>query len=219
MKSTVLALALALALAACQKEEKAADTSRPDPKAETSTAQTTRTEQPAPKTEQPEPEPAGDYIRIVADHAQKKPNDPVIVSIPTFKVVSASFDPQTIEGGTATLELDLSSLTSGSAKRDKHLLSDDYLDVARFGTATIVIDNVKKAGDKGYTADARVNVHGIEKTLPVTFEVLETMPDGIRVKGAHQFARLDFGIGQAPGPDDSVAEQITLELELTLKKS
>jgi polyisoprenoid-binding protein YceI len=48
-----------------------------------------------------------------------------------FRVAKASFDPQTIEGGTATIELDLASLRSGSSERDDDLKSPTYIDVGK----------------------------------------------------------------------------------------
>jgi polyisoprenoid-binding protein YceI len=64
-------------------------------------------------------------------------------------------------------------------------------------------------------------VHGQTKTYPVTFDVLETKDDSIRIKGEHTFPRLDFGVGTDPAqnPDESVAPDVTIEMVLTLKKS
>ena len=147
-----------------------------------------------------------------------KPTDPVTIAIPGFRVVSADFDPANLEGGTATLALDLASLDSGSAKRDKHLRSDDYLDVGAFATATITIGNVKRAADRAYTADATVDIHGVQQTLPVRFDVIETSADGVRIQAEHRFSRHVFAIGAAEGQEDSVAPDLTIQLRLTLKK-
>ncbi len=179
--------------------------------------------EPEPKPE-PKPEPApvddgADYVRVLAKHAVPKPGDPATINITKFRVVKADFDPATVEGGTAELELDLSSLASDSAKRDKHLRSADYLDVDTFMTATIAVGNVKKTGDKTFSADATVKAHGLEKVLPVTFEVLEATATGIKVHASHTFQRHDFAIGAAKGEEDSAADEITLELRLTLSKT
>lgn len=165
------------------------------------------------------PDPKADYIDVYAEHAEKKPDDPVAVHFDRFKVVKASFDPKKVEGGSATLELDLTSMKSGSDKRDKHLASPDYLDTGKFTTLTIDIGNVKKKADNTYTADAKVKLRDVEKKYPVTFEVVETGEDWIRVKGEHKFARLDFKVGGKPSKDESVAQELTVKLQLTLKKT
>ena len=161
-------------------------------------------------------DPATDYIHVLGHHNPGKATDPVVIDIPKFAVVKASFDPKKIEGGTAELTLDLSSLASGSQKRDKHLSSPDYLDVAKFATVTIDIDNVKKSGDKTYTADADIQIHGLEKKLPVTFDVIDTLADGIRVHAKQGWKRSDFAIGSPEGPDESTADGQEIELQLTL---
>jgi polyisoprenoid-binding protein YceI len=169
-------------------------------------------------------EDTADWITVQANHFEKKDTDPVAVKFEKFKVVKANFDPKKIEGGTAQLEIDLTSLKTGDAKRDEHVNTPDYLDTAKFATATVDISNVKKKDDKTYTADAKVKVHGVEKKLPVTFEVVEAKDDWIRVKGEASIKRLDFKVGKKPGPDhkkgdDGVADDMTVKLQLTLKKT
>jgi len=169
-------------------------------------------------------EDTADWITVQANHFEKKDNDPVQVKFEKFKVVKANFDPKKIEGGTAQLEIDLTSIKTGDAKRDEHVNTPDYLDTAKFATATVDIGNVKKKDDKTYTAEAKVKVHGVEKKLPATFEVVEAKDDWIRIKGEAAFKRLDFKVGKKPGPDhkkgdDGVADDMTVKLQLTLKKT
>ncbi len=189
------------------------------------TATGTAAAKPEPKPEpKPDPKPAAtddgaDYIRIVTPHVEPKPSDPVVIHIRKFKVVKADFDPAKVEGGTAELELDFASLDSGSAKRDGHLQSPDYLDVGQFAVGTISVANVKKTADNTYGADATVKVRGLEKTLPVTFTVLETTATGIKVQAEHRFPRLDFGIGAPVGEEKSAPEELTIQLRLTLTKA
>jgi polyisoprenoid-binding protein YceI len=222
MKSLLSIVAVAaLALGGCKKDEKkeaaapTADTT-PATRADTTPAQPA---QPAQPDTRADVDANADYVRVLAGHAEPKPTDPVVVSLTGFKVVKADFDPAKVEGGTADLEIDLTSLASGSAKRDNHLKSADYLDVGQFATAKIHVDNVKKTGENAYSADATIDVHGKQQKYPVSFTVLETLPDGIRIKGEHKFKRHDFAIGAAEGAEDSVATDLTIQLQLTLKKS
>lgn len=165
-------------------------------------------------------DPNADYFQIHAEHAEKKPTDPVIVTFDKVTVKKASFDPKKIEGGTATIEVDLASLKTDSEKRDAHLNTADYIDTSKYTTMTIDVVNVKKKDDKNYTADAKVKLRGVDKTYPVTFEVLEATDDSIRVKGEHKFPRLDFKVGkEKTGPDEGVAYDLTAKIQLTLKKT
>lgn len=211
--SAFMAAALVLA-PACKKQEDRPPTATPAPGSAGSNAAGSagvRTE----------PDVRADHITVLAHHKNPKPSDPVRINFETFKVVKADFDPQHIEGGTATIELDLSSFHTDSDERDEHLKSPAYLDIASLATATIAIDHVKqKAGDT-YTADATVTAHGSTKTYPVTFEVLDRKPDRVTIKGAHTFTRLDFGIGADPAqdPEEQVGTDVTIEMVLTLAKT
>jgi polyisoprenoid-binding protein YceI len=179
---------------------------------------------PAPAHETPAPPPApaeaaADYVKVSASHATPKPSDPDVFFIKKFRVVHADFDPQHLEGGSADLELDLTSLDSNNADRDADVEGESYLDVARFATATIHVDHVTKTGDDTYAADATVNAHGVEQKLPVTFTVLSRAGDAMRIKGSATFPRFAFAIGAPEGQPDSVGADITIELQLTLAKT
>jgi polyisoprenoid-binding protein YceI len=167
------------------------------------------------------PADEADHVVVLGHHQKPKPTDPVRINFEKFRVVKADFDPQHIEGGKATIELDLASFHTPSNQRDEHLKSPSYMDIGKFATATIDIANVKQQSGATYTADATVTAHGVTKTYPVTFDVVSTTPDSIRIKGQHTFQRLDFGIGTDPAqnPEESVAPDLTIEMLLTLKKT
>jgi polyisoprenoid-binding protein YceI len=225
VKLLVLAAALALS-PACKKDTKEAPKEEPKQDMTPPPAPTPPPPDPAAVTPTP-PAPAednSDWITVHASHFEKKEGDPVSVKFEKFKVTKATFDPAKIEGGTATIEIDLTSLKSGDDKRDDHLKTPDYIDVKKFATAVVEIGNVKKKDDKNFTADAKVKFHGVDKKYPVTFEVVEAKDDWIRIKGEHTFKRLDFKVGKKPGKDqakgeDGVADEMTVKLQLTLKKT
>jgi polyisoprenoid-binding protein YceI len=178
-----------------------------------------KNEPPAPATHVPTPAAADDHIVVLAKHTPSKPTDPVTVRFDRFKVVHASFDPKTIEGGRATIELDLASLRTGSSERDDDLKSPTYIDVGKFATATIEIANVKKKADKTFTADATVQLRGTTKSYPVTFDVIQQNDDSIQIKGEHTFSRLDFSVGTDPAKDSQqqVDTELTIQMVLTLR--
>jgi len=161
-----------------------------------------------------------DYIEVVAHHEPAKPTDPVKLRFEKFKVAKATFDPKKLEGGKVTLEVDLSSLKTDSDKRDEHLKSVSYFDIAKFATMTIDIDKVKKKDDTHYTAEATVKLHGVTKKYPIAFEVVETKDDSVKVKGEQKLSRNDFKIGKPKtGKDELVATDMTVNVLLTIKKT
>ena len=229
LDTTALLVAATLALAGaagCKKDEgaadKPADPAAEQPAAEDPAAEQPAAEDPAAAKDTADAPAAGadadaDFILAEVAHEPTKEGDPVQVKFEKFKVVKADFDPKTIEGGTAEIEIDLASLSSGVEKRDNHLRSADYFDVAKMGTARVVVKDVKKGADPDtFTATAEVDLHGVKKSMPVTFQVVERTDDGIRVKAEQQLTRKDFKIGKAKG--DPTSDSVLLKLQLTLNR-
>jgi polyisoprenoid-binding protein YceI len=166
-----------------------------------------------------DPEP--DSIVVLARHTEAKPTDPVRVQFTSFKVTKASFDPKKVEGGKATIEIDATSLKTGADKRDAHLNTPDFLDTKKFPKITVDIDKVKKKADKTFTAEATVKFRDVTKKYPVTFDVIETKADSIRIKAETTFSRLDFKVGKDPKEPKAAPVQtgLTIQMQLTLKKT
>jgi len=167
-----------------------------------------------------DPEP--DSIVVLAKHTEAKPDDPVQVRFEKFKVTKASFDPKKIEGGKATIEIDATSLKTGADKRDAHLNTPDFLDTAKNPTITVDIDKVKKKADKTFSAEATVKFRGVTKKYPVTFDVVDTTADSIKIKSEVNFTRLDFKVGTPDSPDAKkapVQNGLVIKMNLTLKKT
>jgi polyisoprenoid-binding protein YceI len=164
---------------------------------------------------------AADSIVVLAKHTPAKPTDPVQVRFEKFKVTKATFDPKKIEGGKATIEIDATSLKTGDDKRDGDLATPGFLDTAKFPKITVDIDKVKKKADKTFTAEATVKFRDVTKKYPVTFDVLDTTADSIRIKGEASFSRLDFKVGKDPKEPKSapIETGLTIQLQLTLKKT
>jgi len=210
----LLCLSTTLALVGCKH-----DADRPAPgSAAPPTEQSTRT--PAPPAAQP------DRVEVLARHrpiAGKADldSDPVVVRFDRIVLTRASFDPKNLERGTATFELDPTSIKTGDEERDTDLKSPEFFDVARFPTISIDVANVKKQADASYTADATVACHGVTKTYTVTFAVLATTADTVRITGEHAFSRLDFAIGVDPAtdPTERVDTALAIRWTLTLKKT
>jgi len=49
---------------------------------------------------------------------------------------SFSYDPDNLEASSVNIDVEVASLNSNHAERDKHIKSDDFLDVAQYPTAT-----------------------------------------------------------------------------------
>eukprot|EP00487_Bulimina_marginata_P010993 TRINITY_DN6293_c0_g1_i1.p1 TRINITY_DN6293_c0_g1~~TRINITY_DN6293_c0_g1_i1.p1 ORF type:complete len:107 (+),score=15.77 TRINITY_DN6293_c0_g1_i1:69-389(+) len=58
-----------------------------------------------------------------------------------------SYDKDNVSASKITVTIDTSSFDSNHAKRDKHVRSDDFLDVSKYAQATFVSTNVEDKGN------------------------------------------------------------------------
>jgi polyisoprenoid-binding protein YceI len=162
-----------------------------------------------------------DRIEVLAKHLPTAGQadmdaDPVVVRFEKFAITKAHFDPKNLEGGTATIVLDLTSLESGDTERDDDLKSAKFLDIAKLSTITIDVANVRKQADAKYTAEATVTCHGMTKVYPIKFAATATTANSVTIEGKKAFSRLDFAVGVDPAKDPTERVDTALILEWTL---
>lgn len=136
-------------------------------------------------------------------------------------------DDKDVTKSTVEVTIDLASINTHEPKRDGHLKSPDFFDVAKYPTATFKSTKVQKAGKKlKVTGD--LTLHGVTK--PVVLDVegpssAAKTPFGTTVRGVHatgKIDRKDFEIGWNKVLDNGgvvVGNEVTLEFnaELTEK--
>lgn len=125
--------------------------------------------------------------------------------------------------------IDATSIDTREPKRDAHLKSPDFFDVAKFPTLTFKSKRVEKGKDKGHlTLVGDLTIHGVTKE--VAFDVSGPSPEmktpfGTIAVGAEATAKInrkDFGLNwnkalEAGGVMVSDAVNIEINLELSKK--
>ncbi|HCU88789.1 MAG TPA: YceI family protein [Gammaproteobacteria bacterium] len=115
-----------------------------------------------------------------------------------------SWDKETPEGATITVNIKTASIDTNWAERDKHLREPDFLDVERFPKATF--RTTEYAGDaSGGKLDGELTLHGVTK--PITLDV-KAIGEGDDPWGGYRAGfratttidRTDFGISRDLGP-------------------
>jgi polyisoprenoid-binding protein YceI len=109
------------------------------------------------------------------------------------------YDPQKPEVSSVKVEIDASSINTQNEKRDNHLRSEDFFDVAKFPTLTFVSTKVAASGDNKLKVDGNLTMHGVTKpvTLFVTFLGAGPSMNGEQRSGFEAITTLnrkDFGI-------------------------
>lgn len=110
-----------------------------------------------------------------------------------------SYDKDNIEASKISVKIDTASVDTNHAKRDKHIRSDDYLDVSKYSIATFESTKVEslESGDIKVTGD--LSLHGVTKPIVIDVQKIGEGADpwgGYRVgfTGTTQILMPDFGI-------------------------
>ncbi|WP_136679754.1 YceI family protein [Neptunomonas sp. XY-337] len=127
-----------------------------------------------------------------------------------------SYDAANPNASKVNVNIDVTSLDSNHAERDKHLRGGDFLDTDEFPKASFVSTSFKDNGDGSATMMGDLTLRGITK--PVTIDVSkvgegEDPWGGYRAgfSGTTSFKLKDFGINYNLGP---ASETVYLELNV-----
>jgi polyisoprenoid-binding protein YceI len=120
--------------------------------------------------------------------------------------------------------IDVKSISTRVDKRDEHLKSDDFLDVANHPTMTFVSTSITPKGNGKYNMAGNLTIRGTTK--PVVFEL--TSPSGpittrgttkIGASASGKINRKDFGVKYHEVMDNGglgVADEVFIQLDVEL---
>ena len=81
-----------------------------------------------------------------------------------------AYDPEDLDASSAEIEVQVDSLTSNHAERDRHILSEDFLNAGEFPTATFSSTGFESTGENEGVLTGDLTLHGEtqEIEMPVT---------------------------------------------------
>ena len=127
------------------------------------------------------------------------------------------FDAQA-KTGSVDITIDMKSVNTGFADFNGHIQGEDFLDTAKFPTATFKSTKVVFEGDKPKSIDGVLTIKGVSKPVTLNVTSFLAMPHPMVKKpaiGANAFTtikRSEFGAGKfAPYVGDEVRIDIALE--------
>jgi polyisoprenoid-binding protein YceI len=136
-------------------------------------------------------------------------------------------DEKDVTKSTVEVTIDLGSVNTHEPKRDGHLKSPDFFDVAKFPTATFKSTKVQKAGKDKLKVTGELSLHGVTKSVVLEVEgptPAYKTPFGTTVRGVHatgKVDRKDFDIGWNKVLDNGgvlVGNEVSLELNAELSE-
>ena len=130
------------------------------------------------------------------------------------------FDPDK-KTGSGKVTVDLASLDTGIPTRDEHMRSPQWLDVAKYPTATFEITGGKFVKGDEYNITGKFTLHGVTKTINVKARVRYApesektksnyfQGDVLQVQTKFNIKLSDYGIKIAPIAKDKVNNELTI---------
>lgn len=124
---------------------------------------------------------------------------------------SFSYDADKPETNKVSVTIDTASIDSNHAERDKHLRSDDFLDVKKFPQAQFISTKYEDKGDGTAMLSGDFTLHGVTKPITIAVERIGEGKDpwgGYRTGfyGTTKIKLADFGITKNLGPASQEVE-------------
>ena len=130
---------------------------------------------------------------------------------------SFTYDPKKPEDSSVNVTIDMTSIDSNHAERDKHLRGSDFFAVEKYPEATFVSKSYQPNGEGKGVLTGTLTLRGVSKDVDIAIEHIGGGPDpwgGVRqgFSGRTEIVLKDFGIDFDLGPKSTKA-QLLLDIE------
>ncbi len=138
------------------------------------------------------------------------------------------YDPDNLAASGIQAEIDVSSISTLDEKRDAHLKSPDFFDVAQFPSMTFLSRQIEKLGDGEFRVAGDLTLHGVTKPVVLTIdEVSPESPDpwgNIRTAASAKgkISRKEYGLTWSAPLETGgvlVGDEVKIELDIQAVKA
>ncbi len=140
---------------------------------------------------------------------------------------AVTIDEKDFSKSSVNATVDVSTVNTGVDKRDAHLKSADFFEVAKYPTMTFVSKKISGSGDE-YHVIGDLTLHGVTKTVDLTMEKPGKEQTGMDGKSIHRgfsatttIHRQDFGLtwnGTLKSGDNMLGDDVKVELDVEIVK-
>lgn len=129
------------------------------------------------------------------------------------------FDPENLENSFARVDIDISSLRTGSPDRDQQALQDKWFNENAYPQALFETRRITSTGPQTYLAEADLRIKDTVQTVELPFTLTISKANGdvkvAEMKGQMQLDRLQWNIGTGQWEDSgAISHQIDLEIRV-----
>lgn len=140
---------------------------------------------------------------------------------------AVTIDEKDFSKSSVNATVDVSTVNTGVDRRDAHLKSADFFEVAKYPTMTFVSKKISGSGDE-YHVIGDLTLHGVTKTVDLTMEKPGKEQTGMDGKSIHRgfsatttIHRQDFGLtwnGTLKSGDNMLGDDVKVELDVEIVK-
>ncbi len=128
------------------------------------------------------------------------------------------FNSDALEASKISVTIDLGSVGSGDGDRDTMLKSGDFFNVPVHPKAEWTSGKITSLGGDRYRADGTLTMHGVNKTMPLTFTLVMKGKEA-QASGSASLNRTDFGVGQGDYvKTDEIADAVKISFSFKAKR-
>ena len=124
-------------------------------------------------------------------------------------------DPAKIENSSFKITIDAASINTRVQKRDDHLRSKDFFDVATYPQITLVSKKITKVGDGKYSVAADLTLRGVTKEIQVPLAQVFYENSRGRFRANFEINRKDFGIN-FNSPMNPIEDMVKVQVDINV---
>ena len=133
-------------------------------------------------------------------------------------------DRQHPEASSVSARIQVSSINTGIKKRDDHLRSAEFFNVANFPEITFKSRSVKQTGTQSGDITGDLTMHGITKPVTLHVKVINPLANEARTRWevtTEPLKRRDFGLmfGSATETVSGISQEVAIRIEIEAVKS
>jgi len=132
------------------------------------------------------------------------------------------FDREQPERSSVTAKIDVQSIDTGIDKRDNHLRSADFFNVAKFPQITFKSRSVRRTGNQAGDITGDFTMHGVTRPIVLHVQLLEGGENKTRWKvTTAPLKRPDFGLmfGGTAETVSGIGQDVTVSIEIEARRA
>ena len=126
-------------------------------------------------------------------------------------------DAQNLEASTVAIVIDASSIDTRVTRRDNHLKSDAFLDVAKYPSITFKSVSVMKTGETKLAITGDLTMRGTTKRIVVPASMVFYEKGAGRFRGEFKVKRMEYGVSYNSALNP-IEDEITVQWDMSIKE-